>query len=60
MNFLFLPDCTNIMSEERSLNFLEEIVEEDLAAGKTAKGCLPVSRPSLMVTCILAMPNPYA
>ena len=25
---------TNIMSEERSLNFIEEIVEEDLAAGK--------------------------
>jgi glutaminyl-tRNA synthetase len=34
MNFLFLPDCTNIMSEERSLNFLEEIVEEDIQTGK--------------------------
>jgi glutaminyl-tRNA synthetase len=40
MNFLFLPDCTNIMSEERSLNFLEEIVEEDLAAGKNGKRVL--------------------
>jgi glutaminyl-tRNA synthetase len=29
-----LHPVTNIMSEERSLNFLEEIVEEDLAAGK--------------------------
>ncbi|MDB4918675.1 MAG: glutaminyl-tRNA synthetase [Mucilaginibacter sp.] len=40
MNFLFLRDCTNIMSEERSLNFLEEIVEEDLAAGKNGKRVL--------------------
>jgi glutaminyl-tRNA synthetase len=29
-----LHPVTNIMSEERSLNFIEEIVEEDLAAGK--------------------------
>lgn len=29
-----MPSVTNIMSEERSLNFIEEIVEEDIAAGK--------------------------
>ena len=31
---LFLQTVNNTMSEERSLNFLEEIVEEDIAAGK--------------------------
>jgi glutaminyl-tRNA synthetase len=33
-NSVLLRPVTNIMSEERSLNFIEEIVEEDLAAGK--------------------------
>src|SRR5580698_9905499 len=33
-NFLFLHPVNNTMSEERSLNFLEEIVEEDVASGK--------------------------
>src|SRR5580698_6361605 len=33
-NFLFLHPVNNTMSEERSLNFLEEIVEEDISAGK--------------------------
>jgi glutaminyl-tRNA synthetase len=29
-----LHPVTNTMSEERSLNFIEEIVEGDIAAGK--------------------------
>jgi glutaminyl-tRNA synthetase len=33
-NSVLLHPVTNIMSEERSLNFIEEIVEEDIANGK--------------------------
>jgi glutaminyl-tRNA synthetase len=40
MKLLFLPTLNNNMSEERALNFIEEIVEEDLAAGKNGKRVL--------------------
>ena len=32
--FINLPFKTKIMSEEKSLNFIEEIIEEDLKNGK--------------------------
>ncbi len=41
--------------EEKSLNFLEEIIEEDLKSGKYSRPLLPVFLPSPMVICILAM-----
>jgi hypothetical protein len=42
------------MSEEKSLNFIEEIVEEDLKNGKY-KSITTRFPPNRMVTCISAM-----
>ena len=54
---------STIMSEERSLNFIEEIVEEDIRRGQASarpEVLTSVFRQSLMDTCILAMPHLYA
>ena len=48
-----MAEISNNNSEEprKGLNFVEQIVADDLAAGKTADGSTPVSRPSLTGTC---------
>jgi hypothetical protein len=55
----FAPHKKPSMSEEKSLNFIEEIVEEDLKAGKHQQ---IVTRfpPNRMVTSISAMPKASA
>jgi hypothetical protein len=41
------------LAEERSLNFIEQIVEKDLQEGKNDDAYKRVSRQSQTVTCIL-------
>ena len=44
-------------SEERPLNFLEEIIEESIARGDKRVISKPVSRPNRTVICISATPK---
>ena len=47
------------MAEEKSLNFLEEIIEEDLKSGKYKSYCTRVFRLNQMVICISAMQKAF-
>lgn len=49
---------TNEEEGKKSLNFIEAMVEKDLAEGKTRDVCKHASRPNQTDTCISDMPKP--